>query len=200
MRRGAPIFAVPLSVADIRWAFSGVRPLYRGDDSATSMREASRDYFIARNAADAPPLLTIYGGKLTTFRRLAEAVLDKLGDDFPRMQAAWTADSALPGAADSLEVTATLRRDFPFLPPELATRYAANYGSEAANIITGATEITDLGNHFGAGLYAVEVDYLRRQEWATCADDILWRRTKLGLQLTPPQVAELEKYITESAA
>lgn len=202
----AEYFAVNLAPGDIVWSFSGVRPLF--DDGAADARKVTRDYRLVLDAGpgDGAPLLTVYGGKLTTFRRLAEAALAKLAAHFPAAGPAWTADAVLPGArpgdtaatagaADNDTVDAALRRAYPFLPPALRARYAAAYGWEAFDMLGDAARIDDLGRHFGHGVYAREADYQTAHEWANTAEDILWRRTKLGLRFQPQQAAALEQHL-----
>jgi D-erythritol 1-phosphate dehydrogenase len=184
-------FKRELTRADIVHAFSGVRPLY--DDAAASASAVTRDYVFdlepERPGSDSrPPLLSVFGGKITTYRKLAEHALQRLTAFFPQMGPAWTADAPLPGGdipeADFELLRADLARRFPLLPEGVRTHYARLYGSEAAAILAGAKTINDLGRHWGSNLYDREVDHLRRQEWARHADDILWRRTKHGLHLS----------------
>jgi len=212
-------FAVELAPADIVGTFSGVRPLF--DDGATAAREVTRDYRLVVDGGDggadgAAPQLTIYGGKLTTFRKLAEAALDKLSAHFPTAGPAWTAEAFLPGArpgdgdgdggvhggdgdGDGETIDDALRRAYPFLPPATRTRIAAAYGWQAFDVLGNATVIEDLGQHFGHGLYAREADYLRAQEWAHTVDDLLWRRSKLGLRFAAKEASELDVYLRTPA-
>ena len=193
--------ARPVAPADVVWRFAGVRALF--DDGSTAAQEVGRDHVLALEApTDGAPLLTIYGGKLTAHRRVAESVLEKLGPYLPASVVArgpWTAGAPLPGGdfpVDGLpELIAALRRRYAFLPEELARRLARTYGTRGALIIGDARRLDDLGRDFGAGLTEAEVDYLRRAEWARAASDILWRRTKLGLRLSAAQSAALADYI-----
>lgn len=188
--------------SDVVWAYSGVRPLY--DDGASSAQAATRDYVLALDGKPGQaPLLNIFGGKITTYRRLAEAALDKLAPFLkPREGRAkgWTAAQALPGgdfAVDGIAgEIANLRARYPFLGGDFAHRLIRLYGRRAALILGEAAKLGDLGRHFGADLYAAEVDYLMREEWAETAEDILWRRSKLGLRMTAEQKAALEAWIT----
>lgn len=207
----ARYFAVDLAPADIVCSFCGVRPLF--DDGAADAREVTRGYRLVVDGGDdaGAPLLTVYGGKLTTFRKLAEAAMDKLAAHFPAAGPAWSADSALPGArragdgdgGDSnsdgdgvaASVASALRRAYPFLPPPLRARYAAAYGWESFNWLGDAAAIDDLGRHFGHGLYAREIAHLRENEWAATAADILWRRSKLGVQFSADAAAALDEFI-----
>ncbi len=169
---------------DVVWSYSGVRPLV--DDAAHDVSAVTRDYVLDLDTA-AAPLISVFGGKITTFRKLAEEVVDRLGPLLGDARPAWTAKYApLPGGdiaeADFARFAADFAAEHPWLPPDVAQRYARAYGTRARRIVAGATGVGGLGEHFGAGLYAAEVDYLVRIEWAETADDILWRRSKLGLR------------------
>jgi len=196
-------FREPLSSADVIWAFAGVRSLY--DDGAGSATETTREYHLALDAADGvAPLLTIYGGKITTYRRLAESVLADLRDFFPDPKARkrWTAKWTLPGgdftpgSDDALVVEA--RRRWPFLAEAQARRLVAAYGTRVKLVFENVARAEDLGPSFGAGLTGAEVGYLMRHEWAETADDVLWRRSKLGLYLTKDEVAAVERFMTSA--
>jgi glycerol-3-phosphate dehydrogenase len=172
---------------DILHAFSGVRPLY--DDRAANPSAVTRDYVFDVDAgAGQAPLLSVFGGKITTFRKLAEHALQKLAPFYPGMKGAWTRAAPLPGGdlpdADFDAFLADLRARFPFLPPPLARHYARLYGTRAAALLDGARGIADLGRHFGGLFYEREADYLIRAEWARTAEDVLERRTKHYLHLT----------------
>jgi glycerol-3-phosphate dehydrogenase len=195
-------FRRPLFEDDIVWAWSGVRALY--DDGASRAKEAMRNYVIDIDAAGSqPPLLTIVGGKLTTYRRLAEDVLDRLT---PYLKAGkkWTAGSPLPGGhfpADGLpDLVRALRAGYPFLSERHAERLVTAYGTRAQTVVSGARAMSDLGRLFGADLTEAEVRYLVAEEWAETADDILWRRTKLGLRFTQEEAAGLETWLHGSRA
>jgi glycerol-3-phosphate dehydrogenase len=172
-----------------------VRPLY--DEGDVSAHEASRDFVLEREGE--PPLLNIIGGKITTFRHLAEEALKRLGSSFPGMRAPWTRGSTLPGGDFSHDrrdrLAADLASTFPFIDAAAARRLAATYGTMARGILSGAATLGDLGVHFGHGLYEREVEHLVRNEWATSADDILWRRTKLGLRLSDAQRGGLADWL-----
>lgn len=192
-------FRPPPHPGAIVWSFSGLRPLF--DDARTSASAVARDYRLVLDApAGEAPLLTVYGGKITTYRRLAEEALTRLGGHWDRMGPAWTKDAVLPGG--DLEgmtpeaFAAQLMRQAPWLPPGLARRYAGSYGSRAAFMLDGATGLEDLGQHQGDGLYEAEVRYLRDYEWARTARDILWRRSKLGLHVCGATVENLEMWLT----
>ena len=190
--------ADPVSADQIKWTYAGVRPLY--DDGESDPSKVTRDYELETQVfAPGCVLLNVFGGKLTTYRRLAEHALEKLSDHFPQMTPAWTHDAPLPGGGlptDSFEdYVSELKRSHGFLPPrhlhELARRHGANCGA----ILEGAMGIEDLGLCFGDGLYAREVDYLCNHEWARTAEDILWRRTKYGLDISPEDRERLESYL-----
>ncbi|WP_238364153.1 glycerol-3-phosphate dehydrogenase [Mesobacterium pallidum] len=186
---------------DIRWSYSGVRPLH--DNGAGSASAATRDYVFRLDRA-AAPLLSVFGGKITTYRKLAEHALEKMAPVIPDLKPAWTAGVPLPGgdfAVDGAEgLMADLRRDHPWLEAALARRLVRCYGTEAAEVIGGASAMADLGQNFGAGLTEAEVRWLITREFARSADDILWRRTKLGLHLGPEQVETLEGWLTAHRA
>ncbi|MGH6701926.1 MAG: glycerol-3-phosphate dehydrogenase C-terminal domain-containing protein, partial [Bradyrhizobium sp.] len=152
----------------------------------------TRDYAFELNDADGVlPMLSVFGGKITTFRRLSEQALDKLKPYFRNMPGTWTAGAALPGgdiaAADFDSFAAGLRRDYPALPADAVDHYARLYGTRAYQLLDGARMPDDLGRHFGGALYQREAEFLQDQEWASTADDILERRTKHGLRLAAEQ-------------
>jgi glycerol-3-phosphate dehydrogenase len=188
-------FTRPSARADIVWTYSGVRPLF--DDGASKAQEATRDYVLKVEGADGEPrLVNIFGGKITTYRRLAESVLEKIEEALGRRGAKWTATIPLPGGDFPVEGFAALveglKRDFPQLPPALLSRLARSYGTKARAILGKARKEADLGRAFGGGLTEAEVRYLVEQEWARTADDILWRRSKLGLGYSAAERAALE--------
>jgi len=195
-------FAEPVRREDIVWTYSAVRPLY--DDGASKAQEATRDYVLkVEGGEDEAKLVNVFGGKITTYRRLSEHVLEKieaaLGAKGPR----WTADAPLPGGEFPVEgfdaELARLRRDFPFLAPVHARRLLRLYGTRARSILADATSPDDLGRRFGADLHEAEVRYLIDREWARTAADVLWRRTKLGLRLDAGEAAALEEYMQGKA-
>jgi glycerol-3-phosphate dehydrogenase len=195
-------FARPVTEADVVWTYSGVRPLY--DDGASKAQEATRDYVLTLDAeAGSAPLLSVFGGKITTYRRLAEAVLEKLAPHLPGMRhASWTGGEKLPGGDFPVTEFAAFAADaakrFPFLAPSHVARLARSYGARIANILHGARRMEDLGQIFGADLTEREVLYLMREEWAVTADDVLWRRSKLGLRVTAQQKAALAAFMASS--
>lgn len=189
-------FTRPVPPSAIVWRYAGVRPLY--EDHAKSASAVTRDYVLLRDGkAPEAPMLSVLGGKITTYRRLAEHALERLA--LPGTARAWTANTPLPGGVltgGTVEAAAvTLRSTYAWLDAAIADRLIRRYGSEAATVLGDARRAEDLGEAFGAGLTAREVDWLRREEWAESADDILWRRTKLGLRLTAAERGRLEEYL-----
>ncbi len=195
-------FEKSVTKEDVVWTYSGVRPLY--DDGASSATQATRDYVLSLDAAgDAPPLLNIFGGKITTYRRLAESAMAKLAPFFPKAGPAWTARVALPGGDfphDGFDTLVDgLLRDHPFLAPAHARRLARAYGTEAAAILAGARSAADLGRDFGATLTEAELRWMMEKEYARTADDALWRRTKLGLRLSAEQKKSVGAFMAAAA-
>ena len=179
------------------WTYAGVRPLY--DDGATSATAATRDYVLSldRNGA---PMLNVFGGKITTHRRLAEGALAKIAPFFPEARPAWTARVPLPGGnfphTDVGKLTDALAVRYPFLTPYWAARMIRAYGVEAAEVLRGARHAGDLGKDFGATLTEAEVVWLMEHEFAREAADVVWRRTKLGLRMSPAEVGRLQEFMT----
>jgi glycerol-3-phosphate dehydrogenase len=189
-------FSSDLARKDVVWTFAGLRPLLADPkDRATSV---TRDYVLDLDESGAP-LLSIYGGKLTTYRKLAEDVLDALAPRLGCAARAWTAGQPLPGGdmprADFDAFLKDLVARYPRLPSSLLHRYARAYGTRAERILTGATSTADLGEEVLPGLYAREIDYLRREEWAQSAEDILYRRSKLALHVPADGAARLEHWL-----
>ncbi|WFU47223.1 glycerol-3-phosphate dehydrogenase [Sinorhizobium terangae] len=195
-------FTDPVTRDDIVWTYSAVRPLF--DDGASKAQEATRDYVLRLEGENGQaPLLNIFGGKLTTYRRLSESALEKIGEAIGVKGRKWTAGSNLPGgdfpATGYDAEVASLKARYPFLASSHARRLVRLYGTRAARLLGKAASETDLGRRFGADLYETEVNWLIEQEWARCAEDVLWRRTKLGLKLSPAEAAELEEYMQGAA-
>ena len=192
-------FANPVTVKDVVWTYSGVRPLY--NDGAKSATAATRDYVLSLDGNGAP-LLNVFGGKITTYRRLAESALEKLQPFFPQAKGPWTARVPLPGGAFAHDavpaLTAALKTRFPFLTDYWAARLIRAYGSEAETLLGTAQTTADLGRDFGATLTEAEVRWLMTHEFARAAADIVWRRTKLGLRMTKEQIAALDAYMAGS--
>ncbi|MBU2330562.1 MAG: FAD-dependent oxidoreductase, partial [Gammaproteobacteria bacterium] len=195
-------FKHQLHRADIRHSYAGVRPLC--DDESDQPSAITRDYTLTlSDSAGEGPLLSVFGGKLTTYRKLAEAALAQLAPLFPEMKQPWTHDAALPGGEHLDEPSAlahALCASYPWLPGPIARRWARTYGSRSWLLLKGTDALQDLGECFGAGLHAREVDYLMVEEWAQTAEDILWRRTKLGLFMQPAEVALLQRYLDSRTA
>ncbi len=189
-------FARPVTRDDVVWSYSGVRPLY--DDGAKSATAATRDYVLSLDDAG-PVLLNIFGGKITTYRRLAEAALARLAPHLPQAGGKWTAGVPLPGGdfpVDGFDaLVAGLARDYPFLTPFHARRLARAYGTEARALLGKARRPEDLGRDFGATITETELRWLMRHEYARRAEDVVWRRSRLGLRLTPEQIAEIDRWM-----
>ena len=179
-----------------------MRPLY--DDGAASATAATRDYVIKLRSAGGAPVVDVFGGKITTYRRLAEAAMARLGGVFPgcgggldRRRAA--AGRRLPGRTARRRWPRTLCERFPFLDRRWAERLVRDYGTEAAELLAGAGTAADLGERFGWDLTEREVRWLMQREWARTAEDVLWRRTKLGLRLTEAEAARLDAFMSATA-
>ena len=178
--------ARPVRKEDVRWSYSGVRPLH--DDGKESASAVSRDYVLELvGGPGASPLLSVFGGKITTFRRLAEHAMEKLAPCLPGMRPAWTARATLPGGdlpgGDFDAFAQELERAHAGLPAGHVHAIARRHGTRALAFLREGMGAESLGRHFGAGLYEAELDFLRREEWARSAQDVLWRRTKAGLHL-----------------
>jgi glycerol-3-phosphate dehydrogenase len=200
--------ARPLGHDDVVWTYSGVRPLY--DDGSSDPSAITRDYVLKRDAlpgAPGPgraPLLSIFGGKITTYRKLAEQALDELAPFFPRLAPAWTRDAKLPGgdlpSGGPAALLAELRERHAGLPGEWLAGIARRHGTQARSMLQGVRAPRDMGEDFGAGLTERELDWLVDHEWARTADDVLWRRTKCGLPMKPEQRARLAQRLAAHAA
>jgi glycerol-3-phosphate dehydrogenase len=201
-RSASEYLAASVTPADVVWTYSGVRPLY--DDGASEAQAATRDYVLELDEQAGAPILTIFGGKITTYRRLAQHALDKLAPYIGaamRDKSVWTGAAALPGGDFPVlgfePLVSNLIRDYPWLDPAQARRLARAYGTKAREILGTTTCAADLGRDFGAGLSEAEIVYLMRSEWAEEAADIVWRRSKLGLRLAKAQVAALDLFMAE---
>jgi glycerol-3-phosphate dehydrogenase len=171
---------------DVLWRYAGVRPLY--DDGSSDPSAVTRDYTLrVDDAAGAAPVLSVFGGKITTYRRLAEQALDRLAPYFPQMKQGWTAAAALPGSdfrlATPAQALAQLGVRYANVPPETLRGVFSRHGALAAEVLGDGA----LGEHYGAGLHEREVSYFIEREWAVSTEDVLWRRTKAGLQMTQAQ-------------
>ncbi len=185
-------FKKQFTPADVVNRFSGVRPLF--DDGKGNPSAVTRDYvFEVEGGEGKAPLLSAFGGKITTYRKLAEHALEKLKPFFPQMSGAWTAKAHLPGGdipnADFDSFVADVSRRYPWLPKPLAHHYARLYGTRLDRLVGEAKRVPDLGRHFGGLLYEREARYLAEHEWAETAEDVLERRTKHYLHMSPEQVA-----------
>lgn len=172
------------------------RPLC--EDESSSAQAVTRDYTIELDdELDNAPLLSVFGGKLTTYRKLGEAAVEHLAPYFPSIQAGWTKDAVLPGgdfrSRESLHLE--LIHKYHWLDDNLASRWVSSYGTSAYQMLQGKTSMQEMGKHFGHGLYQAEVDYLTEHEWAVSAEDILWRRTKLGLEFSQAETEQLSLYL-----
>jgi glycerol-3-phosphate dehydrogenase len=190
-------FRTGIVAADVVWAFAGVRALY--DDGAPKAQDVRRDYVLVLDKKfGEAPLLTVYGGKLTTFRRLAEEALARLSPFFPCSQP-WTANSKLPGGDFVYDgvpaLIARMRREYPFLTDEQAQRLVRAYGTRVPKVLQAVGPPGDRSMSLGAGLTAAEVRYLMAKEWAETAEDVLWRRSKLGLRFSQAERTALERFV-----
>ena len=184
-------FKEQLTRDDVLQTFSGVRPLF--DDGQGNPSAVTRDYVFDIEEKGGAPMLNIFGGKITTFRELAERGLQKIRKYFPEMGGDWTETAPLPGGdmerADYEEFRNRMKQDYPWMPRELRRHYGRLYGTRIDRIVAGANSLEGLGRHFGGTLYEAEVSYLMAHEWAQTAEDILWRRTKHRLHLTDGEQA-----------
>jgi glycerol-3-phosphate dehydrogenase len=194
----------PVKPEDVVWTYSGVRPLY--DDGASEAKAATRDYVFELDTPGGAPLLSIYGGKITTYRRLAEEALERLSPYLRSAKAreGWTGKSALPGGDMDVSavaaLTAELVRKYSFLPTAHANRLAHAYGTRAHKLLGSAKSMADLGQSFGATLTESEVRYLMSTEWAVTAEDVVWRRSKLGLRLSAGEITALDEWMAAHQA
>jgi glycerol-3-phosphate dehydrogenase len=189
-------FKHKISPSDVVHSFSGVRPLL--DDESSAPDAITRDYtFDLQDQDGKTPLLSIYGGKITTYRKLSESAVNEICKYFPEAKGAWTKTSSVPGGDfDTQEsLLKTLSNAYFFLPSKVIKRYVRTYGTHTFQLLNGVFLLEDMGNDFGSGLYEKEVIYLIENEWAMDVDDILWRRTKMGLRLTDEQKILLTSFI-----
>ena len=194
-------FAEPVRREDVVWTYSGVRPLF--DDGASKAQEATRDYVLKLDGTKSAPIANVFGGKITTYRRLAESMLDIIEGAIGSKGPAWTRDAALPGggfAATAFAAELTrLEGDYPFLPAALARRLLRHYGLDAREMLGQSRRVEDLGQDFGADVYDAELRHAARLEWAQTGADFLWRRTKLGLRLSEEQRAAVDARMRQLA-
>lgn len=191
-------FQQQLTHEDIISTYSGVRPLC--DDESDNPSAMTRDYTLVLSQEQPAPLLSVYGGKLTTYRKLAESAMHQLKPFFHKLKPDWTAKALLPGGENFFDETRLLdelQQRIPEVPPLLAKRWIHGYGSRVWKMLNGSESIAALGQHFGHGLYQQEVDYLVAQEWAVSSEDILKRRSKLYLKFSQDQSAQLDEYLVK---
>jgi glycerol-3-phosphate dehydrogenase len=184
----AEYFENVFTATDVVWSYAGIRPLY--DDGKDNPSSVSRDYVLEIDGDKrTPPLLSVFGGKITTYRRLAEHAMERLKPFLPGLKPAWTATRPLPGGAiargDMTAYVSTIVSQYPNLPGDLLRSLARRHGSELPAVLGDARTPADLGIDFGGGLYEREVEFFVRHEWARTAEDIIWRRSKAGLRLPP---------------
>lgn len=198
-------FVKPIVRADVVWSYSGVRPLY--DDGASKAQEATRDYVLKLDEGEGlAPLLSIFGGKITTYRRLAESALDQLKAYFPGLpvKQGWTANAPLPGGNFPVDAYTGLVehvvKDHPELDRKMLARLIRCYGTNARAILADVKSPADLGRIFGGTLSEREINYLKSQEWAQTGDDVLWRRTKLGLVLNEAERTDVANLMAQPAS
>ncbi|MGI9437907.1 MAG: glycerol-3-phosphate dehydrogenase [Geminicoccaceae bacterium] len=194
-------FFKPVSREAIVWHYAGVRPLY--DDASTSASAVTRDYVFDLDVPGAgAPLLSVFGGKITTYRKLAEHALERLQPHLRFKAGPWTSKKPLPGGdipgADIDAFLESTKSRWPWLPPDLAHRYIGTYGTRIERLLGKAQMLDDLGEHLGDSLYQAEVDYLIREEWACTEEDILWRRSKLGLHVSDKTKIQLQRAAARS--
>lgn len=192
-------FTRAIAPSDVVWSYCGVRPLF--DDGSKSASKVTREYeLIVDGSKGEAPVLSLVGGKITVYRRVAEKALTVLAPWLPAMSRAWTGRAYLPGGdlcCPDLDHFANtrLQRDFPWLPTDLRRALARRHGALTYDVLGASTKLADLGEHFGAGLYAREVDYFVAHEWARTVEDVLWRRTKAGLHLNEAQSVALGRHL-----
>jgi glycerol-3-phosphate dehydrogenase len=197
-------FRKPLTASDVVWAYSGVRPLL--EDASSNASEITRDYHLAMDG-DTAPLLSVFGGKITTFRKLAEEAVDMIAPRLGNQRGAWTAHACLPGGdlfgstpqnRSVLEFDAyvhELQKQYAWLAPKVISRYARAYGTRIHTLLEGRRSLADMGEPLAEGLYPAELDYLMNFEWASSSADILWRRSKLGLHVPPETAQKIDDWI-----
>lgn len=188
-------FEQQISPTDVVSTYSGVRPLF--EDHAADASSVTRDYVLKLDAKEDAKMLSVIGGKITTYRKLAEDALKLIEDDFPAMTAAWTKEAPLPGGdiagADFAAFETACADQYPWMERTVLDRLTRAYGTHVHDVLNGATSLSELGHYYGQGLFQKEVDYLIEHEFARTPDDILQRRTKLGLHMSATEIAALKK-------
>ncbi len=196
-RAASAFLARGVTPSDVVWSFSGVRPL--NDEGAERAASASRDYVLDETECDGAPVINIFGGKLTAYRRVGEQVVDRAAVRLGPRGGAWTACEKLPGGdfagGDLSAFQRELVASYPFISGAEARRLARAYGTLAHKFLGSARRREDLGRDFGMGLSEAEVEHLTRREWARTAEDVLWRRSKLGLRADAAQIVALENFL-----
>lgn len=189
-------FRQPVNTSDVIWSYSGVRPLF--DDATSNISKVTRDYKLVMDE-DGPPIISIYGGKITSYRVLAEKVMKKLCSLLDNNASSWTAKSALPGGdikdIDFAQFVEDCVKQFDWLDRSLIFDYCRNYGTQIQTLLKGCTQVIDLGINFGNNLYESEVRFLIIHEWAQTSEDIIWRRTKKGLNMSDQEIASLQDWL-----
>lgn len=200
-RMASRYFAAPIVPADVVWSYSGVRPLL--EDESSDASAVTRDYLLDLDAFGAP-LLSVFGGKLTTYRKLAEDALEQIQSVLGTTEPPWTSTACLPGGdlpdADFARFHAELTQRYPWLPASMALRMAHSYGSRLWRLLDGCGRLSEMGEEVVPGLHACELRYLMREEFATRAEDILWRRSKLGLGLRRDAAQRLQAWMDAERA
>jgi len=194
-------FDKPVKADDVVWSYSGVRPLY--DDASANASKVTRDYKLDLDTRKDTPILSVYGGKITTYRKLSDQAVDMLTAHLGISKSDWTQSAPLPGGdipdMDFDAYLSACAKRYPWLSESLLYDYARNYGTRMEKLLDDCNNMNDLGNHYGGLLYQKEVDYLLEFEWARTAEDILWRRSKKGLQLSKDQAGQLEDFLNQRA-
>ena len=187
----------PISPNQVLWSYAGIRPLY--DDGSANPSAVTRDYTLRLDADNSEaPVLSVFGGKITTYRKLAEHVLEKLSPWFPEMKPAWTAEEPLPGSEPATK--SAVSEPWRTLPKRVLDALISRHGTRIAHVLQRVESVTDLGAHFGQNLYAREINYMIDHEWAFNADDVLYRRSKVGPLMTAEQRAAVTEYVTSRLA
>jgi glycerol-3-phosphate dehydrogenase len=170
------------------------------DDESVNAQAVTRDYTLELEDVDGQaPILSIFGGKITTYRKLAEAAVDKLNPYFHKAGGQWTADAHLPGGnfSNIQTFTKSVESKYPWLPEQLRTRLIRSYGTRIFDLINKANNVESLGQNFGSDLYEKEINYLIEKEWAIQIDDVIWRRTKRGLYLTTVEISQIKAFLSK---
>ena len=194
-------FSKSITPDDVKWHYSGIRPLI--DDGEKKASQVTRDYqLVVSDNSESVPILSVYGGKITTYRKLAEDALNKLAHWFPAAGPTWTERATLPGGdiggLSHREWASHLQSKYPWAERGMLLRYTRQYGSLSDDILTGHKSIAGLGQHFGGNFFEAELKYLVQNEWATSAEDVLWRRTKLGLHLNDEERSAVADWMSRN--